>query len=178
MLDKLNAALDAYGQEWQKLVSSRTNRMFFEGLRPTAVGWKTEDRAEYDRLVSELHDQADQIVETWMNGRWIAKVHLRGARLANGAEIIKIMQRRPDSTDAVGLDHVDFYSPQATKTELLLKQEADLKWTWESNDIIAGYDWISIWFAGTEAKLKSDTVLDIVQAELQELNQRITGNHD
>ena len=139
------------------------------------MGWKTEDRAEYDRLVAELHDQADLVVETWMNGRWVAKLHLRDAKLVNGAEIIKIMQRRPGSTDAVGLDHVDFYSPEVTSAEPLLKQEANLKWTWESNDVIEGYDWISIWFAGTEAKLKSDTVLDIVQAELKALNEKITN---
>ncbi|MEJ0072929.1 MAG: hypothetical protein WDN27_02470 [Candidatus Saccharibacteria bacterium] len=40
--------------------------------------------------------------------------------------------------------------------------------------MIDGYDWISIWFEGAEAKLKSDTVLDIVSAELTELSKEIT----
>jgi len=173
MLDKVNEALRIYQQSWQKLVDNRTNRQFFEALKPTAVGWKTADRAEYTRLVAELHDQADHVIETWMNGRWVAKVHLRDTKLANGVEILKIMERRPGSEDAVGLDHVDFYSPDVAAAEPLLKQEADLNWTWESNDVIQGYDWISIWFEGTEAKLKSDTVLDIIQAELKELNDNI-----
>lgn len=69
MLDELDKALETYGQSWQKLVDNRTNRGFFEGLKPVAVGWKVADRAEYDRLVAELHDQADKIIETWMNGR-------------------------------------------------------------------------------------------------------------
>ncbi len=64
--------------------------------------------------------------------------------------------------------------PRSRAPNPLLKQEADLKWTWESNDVIDGYDWISIWFEGAEAKLKSDTVLDIVSAELTELSKEIT----
>ncbi|HSX16443.1 MAG TPA: hypothetical protein VLF40_06650 [Candidatus Saccharimonadales bacterium] len=175
MLDELDKALETYGQSWQKLVDNRTNRGFFEGLKPVAVGWKVADRAEYDRLVAELHDQADKIIETWMNGRWVAKLHLKDAKLANGAELVKVLQRRPGSTDAVGLDHVDFFSPEVAGAEPILKQETDLKWTWESNDVIAGYDWISVWFDGTEAKLKSDTVLDIIQAELKELNAKLTA---
>lgn len=105
----------------------------------------------------------------------MAKLHLKDAKLANGAELVKVLQRRPGSTDAVGLDHVDFFSPEVAGAEPILKQETDLKWTWESNDVIAGYDWISVWFDGTEAKLKSDTVLDIIQAELKELNAKLTA---
>lgn len=175
MLDKINQALETYEQQWQKLISVRHERAFFAGLKPTAVGWKTEDRAEYDKLVAELHDQADQIIETWMNGRWVTKLHLKDQQLANGVTIVKIMQRRPGSTDAVGLDHMDFYTPDMTHAESVLKSEPDLKWTWESNDIIDGYDWLSIWFDGTEAKLKADTVLDIIQAELKDLNAKITA---
>ncbi|MEJ0072928.1 MAG: hypothetical protein WDN27_02465 [Candidatus Saccharibacteria bacterium] len=52
-----------------------------------------------------------------MNGRWIAKVQLKDAALSNGVTIIKIMQRRPGSEDAVGLDHVDFYSPEVESAE-------------------------------------------------------------
>ncbi len=173
MIDELNKALQTYQQSWQKLIDTRTNRAFFEGLKPVAVGWKTVDRTEYNKLLAELHDQSETIVEKWMNGRWIAKVHLKDAKLANGCELIKLMERRPGSTDATGLDHVDFYSPEIAGAEPLLKQETDLKWTWESNDVIEGFDWISVWFEGTEAKLKSDTVLDIVQAELKQLNEHI-----
>ena len=142
---------------------------------PTAVGWKVADRAEYGRLCAELHDQADRIIETWMNGRWIAKIHLRDIKLDGDIEVIKIMQRRPNSTDAVGLDHVDFYSTELRGAERILQDEPNLKWTNEINDFIAGYKWISVWFDGTEAKLKQETVLDIVAAELTEVSNRIKG---
>jgi hypothetical protein len=173
MLDKLNEALQDYDQKWQKLIAGRTDHAFFEALKPTAVGWKTTDRAEYDRLLAELHDQADNVAEIWMNGRWVAKLHLKDVRLTNGVEIVKIMQRRPGSTDAVGLDHVDFYGPEVAQMERILTSEPGLKWSRENNDILAGYDWLSIWFDGTEAKLKHETVLQIVRAELAELDKRI-----
>ena len=176
MLNELNTALQEYDGKWQTLVAARKDKAFFAALKPVAVGWKTEDRVEYDKLVAELHDQADQIVETWMNGRWIAKLHLKDTALANGVTILKIMQRRPGSEDAVGLDHVDFYSSDVVDAEPILKQEPNLNWTRENNDVIEGYDWISVWFDGAEAKLKSNTVLDIVQAELHELNKKIVAS--
>lgn len=174
MLDEVNKALETYGQKWQSLTGNRTDKDFFETLKPTAIGWKVTDRTEYDRVIADLHDQADHIVEVWMNGRWIAKVHLKDTKLTNGVEILKVMERRPDSTDAVGLDHVDFYtSIEPAQCEKLLTAETDLKWSKETNDVIAGYGWLSVWFDGTEAKIKSDTVLDIIRAELTELNKKI-----
>jgi hypothetical protein len=175
VLDELNKAIQEYQIKWDALVAGRKNKEFFESLKPTAVGWKTVDRDEYDNLVAELHDQADLAIEVWMNGRWIAKIHLKDAKLANGAEIVKIMQRRPGSNDVVGLDHVDFYGPDPAQIEAVLKQETNLQWTHESNDVVAGYEWLSIWFADTEAKLKHDPILDIVRTELEELNNKILG---
>jgi hypothetical protein len=167
MLETVGKGLELYWNKWDTLVATRQDKQFFRSLKPTAVGWKVEDRAEYDRLVAELHDKAGQVVETWMNGRWIAKLLLRDAELPGDVRIIKVMMRRPGSSDAVGLDHVDFYSPSIEEVEKKLTVESDLKWTRENNDIIAGYDWLSVWFDGTEAKLKNDTVLDIVAAELK-----------
>jgi hypothetical protein len=111
MIDELNAALESYNQKWQLVVVGRKDTNFFKKLKPTALGWKTQDKEEYHVLLAELHDRSDMVIEKWMNGRWIAKVHLKDAKLINGVEIVKIMQRRPGSNDAVGLDHVDFYAP-------------------------------------------------------------------
>jgi hypothetical protein len=174
MVDEYTTAVAAYLQKWQALAASRKNTEFFAGLQPTALGWKTTDRAEYTSRVAALHDTADQIVETWMNGRWVAKLHLKDVRLAGGIEIIKIMERRPDSTDATGLDHLDFYAPtELAWNEEVLRAEPSLKWSKETNDIIDGYDWLSIWFDGTEAKIKHDTVLDIIAKELTDLSGKL-----
>lgn len=173
MLNEFNETLGQYNKKWRILIDTRNDKRFFESLKPTALGWKVADRAEYDKLCDALHDQTDKIIETWMNERWIAKLHLRDIKLEGGIEIIKVMQRRPDSDDALGLDHLDFYSPQVAQAETIFKQEPNLKWSWESNDIIQGYDWISLWFDGAEAKLKSDTVLDAIIAELKDMNAKI-----
>lgn len=176
MLEELQTAIKNYLEKWAALVDQCIDKPFFERLRPVAVGWKVADREEYDRVYAELHDACDKIIETWMNERWIAKMHLKETTLRGGIEIIKLMQRRPGSEDAVGLDHVDFYSPEVAQAKDILEQEPALKWTIENNDAVEGYEWLSVWFANTEAKLKANTVIDIVTHELQELNQRIIDN--
>jgi hypothetical protein len=175
MIDEINKAIESYQTKWQALVDGRADKAFFEALRPTAVGWKVADRSEYNRVCAELRDKSDRVIETWMNGRWIAKFHLRDSKLNGDVEIIKIMQRRPGSNDAVGLDHIDFYAPEFEHAEQILKAEPDLKWSWESNDVIEGYDWLSIWFAETEAKIKADTVLGVIIKELGQLDERLTS---
>jgi hypothetical protein len=172
MLDQINNELSAYSQKWNELLKTISNKEFFQGLKQVAVGWKVADRTEYDKLYSEIHDQCDRIIETWMNGRWVAKMHLKDSSFTGGIEIIKVMERRPGSTDAVGLDHVDFYSKD-NNIQQALEAEPDLKWSIENNDVIAGYEWLSVWFNGTEAKIKSDTVLDIIVKELEEINDHI-----
>jgi hypothetical protein len=173
MIDELNSALEDYFTKWQTLSAARSDKAFFEKLLPTAVGWKVADEAEYQKVYVQLRGQCDRIVETWMNGRWIAKMHLKGRKLNGDIEIIKLMQRRPNSTDALGLDHVDLYSPAVAQADEILAKESDLKWTHESNDVVKNYDWISIWFNYTEAKLKAQTVIDIVITELDDINQKI-----
>ena len=174
MIDELNAAIETYWAKWRALAETRADKQFFEGLRPTAVGWKFEDRSAYDIWLRALHDQCDFVVETWMNGRWIAKLHLRDdVRLARGIEVIKLMERRPGSRDALGLDHLDFYGPSIEETERILRGEPNLKWSRENNSAVQRHDWLSVWFEGGEAKLKPDTVLDIVCFELQEINKNL-----
>lgn len=176
MLETFNSELEIYNQKWQQLVSSRQDKQFFESLKPVALGWKVSEMSDYYAIRDELHEQSDRIIETWMNGRWVVKICLRDeARLAGGISIVKVLQRRPGSDDALGLDHVDFFVPGGADIASKLQDESDLNWSEESNDVIAGYEWQSIWFDNTEAKLKSDTVLNIVAAELTEASNEITG---
>ena len=173
MLDQINTALQNYFTQWQAVQGARTDETFFAALKPVALGWKTQDRAEYDRIYAELHDDCDHISEVWMNGRWIAKIHLRDQQVEGGIKIIKLMERRPESTDATGLDHVDFYTEATDNGRLVLAAEPNLKWTEETNDVLDDYTWISIWFGETEAKLKHSTVINNVIRELEIINQQI-----
>ena len=175
MLEEIQVAVEDYQKKWADFVSQRRDESFFTRLKPVAVGWKVADQAEYGRLYNELRDVCDKTVETWMNERWVAKLHLKQSTLPAGIEIIKLMQRRPGSRDSVGLDHLDFYSPAAADAEKILKSEKSVKWTLETHDVTDNYQWLSIWFAGTEAKLKPYTVIDLVVRELQELNHSIVS---
>ena len=172
MFDEVNRAVDGYLSKWQALVAARKNKEFFERLRPTAIGWKVADVAEHDRLVSEWRNSCDQIIAVWLNDRWITKMHLKDQKLNGNIEIIKVMQLRPGSSDALGLDHLDFLDMEETNTIAILAEEADIKSTAEENGLS---HWTSIWFDGTEAKLRQGTVLDVIIAELHETNDKIRG---
>jgi hypothetical protein len=172
MFDQVNKAIDEYMVKWNKLVAGRKNKEFFERLKLTAVGWKTTDLVEYDRLFNTWREECDQIHFARLNDRFIAAMHLRGGPINRGIELIKLMQRRPNSTDAVGLDHLDFMDMEQTNTKAVLAEEKDLKWTEEENGMCR---WISVWFDGTEAKLRGETVFDVAVAELEAVNSKIRG---
>ena len=169
MINELTAALQNYQKEWEALVAERANKPFFESLKPTSVAWKTEDLADYDARMAELRDMCDQIFAVWMNDRWIAKLHLKEGVLPWNLRIIKLMQRRPDSTDKTGLDHIDFYTPDGDAIKPALQAETNLKWTYEKNNA----EWHSVWFAGTEAKVRNDTICSICADELLETEKAI-----
>jgi hypothetical protein len=172
-MEEVNRAIDDYLGKWQAFVGQRKNKEFFERLKPTAIGWKVADLAEYDRLLNEWRDACDHIAIIKMNERWIAKLHLKDTKLNGDIEIIKLMQRRPDSNDATGLDHLDFLDMEETNTKAILAEETDIKWDDEQNGIAA---WTSIRFEGTEAKLRPNTVIDVIVAELEEINNGIRGD--
>jgi len=168
MVEELNKAIEVYMQKWQAFISERQNATFFKDLRPTAIGWKVQDLDEFNRRFEEMRGLSTKLDLTWMNERWISEGCLK-TPLAHNISIIKLMQRRPNSTDAIGLDHIDFYSPAAAGAEALLDKEG-LKWTHEQNGICT---WTSIWFAGTEAKLRTDTVLTVLADEYKQAEQHV-----
>lgn len=171
-MEELNTALQNYKTKWQELVSGRKNKEFFARLRPTAIAWKTEDLADFDKRFAELRGHAKQVHLGWVNNRWLATFCLRDMRLAEGIVLVKLMQRRPGSADAVGLDHVDFYiDPQDKDAKDILAEEPGLKWTEEKNG--AHCKWLSIWFQNTEAKLRSDSTWDVCIGEMQDVRSEI-----
>lgn len=170
MIDDFNQGIAAYMQKWQVLVAARKDKEFFEAFKPTAVCWKVGDETDLDRRVSELRGQAEHIHWARLNDRWVVTAYLREP-LALGIRIAKVYQRRPASSDALGLDHVDFYAPEVK--EDVLAAEPDLTWTHESNGELC--KWISLWFAETEAKLRDNTTLDIEAAELTQASKKVTG---
>ncbi|HSD56347.1 MAG TPA: hypothetical protein VLA92_04295 [Candidatus Saccharimonadales bacterium] len=172
MFHELTKAVNVYETNWKTLVAGRANREFFETFVPTAVGWKTIDQTDFDKRFAELRELSDQIHLGWVNNRWLATFHLKDTSLPMNIRLVKLMQRRPSSEDATGLDHVDFaFRPERSSLKERLAEEPSLKWDEETNGDHC--KWISIWFADTEAKVRSDTVLDVCAAEMKDLEKEI-----
>ncbi len=171
MLEEMTVATTDYLAKWEKFIESRQDKAFFRSVQPTSIGWKTTDLNEFNDVFLELRDYCNQIHFGWVNERWLASLHLKDINLPGGIQIIKLMQRRPNSTDPTGLDHLDFYADSEDKIKHVLSQESNLDSTEESNNPLC--HWHSIRFDGSEAKLRADTVLDVCIAELHEANERI-----
>lgn len=167
MLEELNQAIKSYKPKWQTFVSQRSDKQFFESLQPTGAGWKVEDLTDFDSRLADIRKHCDHIQLAWANQRWLAICHLlEPDRLEWGIEIAVIMQRRPNSSDPVGFDHLDFLSPGLDEVEKKLRAETgDINWAHEQNSQFS--QWVSIRFDGTEAKLRPMTKIDVEIAELQ-----------
>jgi hypothetical protein len=173
MIDELNQAIEAYHAKWHDLTMGRKDKAFFERLKPIAVAWKVEDLSDFDRRITSLRDACDQIHFGWLDERWLATLHLKQPALRENISVIKIMQRRPGSTDAVGLDHVDFLLPDDTDAMAVLNSEPNLTWTNETSGTYC--KWLSLWFANTEAKLRTKglTTPDVCIRELEEMRTAV-----
>lgn len=172
MIDDLSSAITGYKQKWETLVNDRANKDFFSSLKPTSVGWKTVDLQDFNARFSELRDLCDQIHFGWVNERWLVTMRLKNQELPFGLTVVKLMQRRPGSNDATGLDHLDFYYQPGSDVKSILKEEPSLKWSEETNGDHC--KWVSVWFGSNEAKLRSDTVLDVCAAELRDAGLKLT----
>ncbi|HSW81635.1 MAG TPA: hypothetical protein VLG40_04515 [Candidatus Saccharimonas sp.] len=173
MLEELNRAVHNYFSEWRAFVGARPNKEFFATLVPTAVAYKTVDAADFESRLAKLRPLCDHISLTWLNERWVASMHLKNVVVGESIQVIKLMMRRPNSTDPTGLDHVDFY--HANKQEILQALQADptIKATHETNGPRCA--WESVWFSGGEAKLRTDTVIDQVIGDFKEVNTKVLG---
>lgn len=172
MFGPLNEALETFHKKWQTLVDARVDKAFFTQLQPIAVGWKAEDLKEFDHLFKQFRSVSTMAHLVSLNDRWIATFVLRDTdQLCWNVPLVKLMQRRPGSKDSVGLDHIDFYDPGQRGYEKVLVNEPGIKWSHEANGDFC--KWISVWFDGTEAKLRSETSLDVGIAEMEAAKQHL-----
>ncbi len=140
-------------------------------LEPVTIGWKVKDIEEYcadlsfflkSGLVEQCHIGA-------VDNRYIASLVFKKPIYKN-IYIIKLMQRRPGSTDSVGLDHVDFFVNNLASMEKQLARNKVTDWGYESNQ---SHRWISLRFNESEAKFVDHTVLDVCVKELQAAGMRL-----
>ena len=172
MVDELREKVITYLDAWAEVTEQRHNKEFFEKLQPTAVGWKVTNRAELMDAFNELRDACDQIHFGWVNERWLVTMHFKELLLPGNIAVLKLMERRPGSTDPVGLDHVDFYAGGA-QVKAALSDETDLRYNEEKNG--EHCKWISVWFEQGEAKIRNDTVLKVCADEMMDFERAIAG---
>lgn len=139
--------------------------------RPSTLAWKVTDITEFTETLGGF--LKDNLVEQchigFVDKRYIASVVFKEP-LYREARILKLMQRRPGSTDPVGLDHADFAVDSLPDTEADLNKQPDIKWSYESNEV---HQWISVWFDNREAKFVDHIVLDVGVKELQDATKQL-----
>lgn len=166
-LDDINQAATAYFTKLDTFVEQHglTKR------EPSTLAWKVTDIAEYCVALGDFlkSDLVAQCHIGFVDKRYIAAIVFKEP-LYRDIRILKLMQRRPDSTDPVGLDHADFLIDDLTAFEAELTEHKVPKWSYESNEM---HKWISVWFAGTEAKFVDHLVLDVGVKELQDITKQL-----
>jgi hypothetical protein len=162
--------LKVFWQEWQawcRLVTGHD----FGGRRPIHVGWKVASEATVAKLVAELLPESDQVHVGTVDDRKIALLALH--QPLEQVPILQIMQRRPGSADALGLDHVAFHYDDLVELQEVL-EASPYKWERQSN---TGHSWLSLWFGERQREVKffDHTSLDVAARELVEASKQILG---
>lgn len=169
--EALSLSLEKYFMRWDEYVSRMGLYSIAEKMMPIAIGWKVADRTEYRRVMSVLDNYASQIHSVTVGKRKFASVIL-SKPLARNITVIKVIERREGSRDAVGLDHVDFYLPIVEGiAEMLERGQAN--WRRQGSDT---YNRISVRFGPEslfEAKIIDHTVLNMAADELNYASQKI-----
>ena len=138
---------------------------------PATIGWKVTDITEFNKALAGFlaSDLVNQCHIGFVDKRYIASIVFREP-IYQKIYILKLMQRRPGSTDPVGLDHVDFTVADLPATEAEFTKSGVADWDYESNEV---HTWISVRFNGTEAKFVDHVVLDVGVKELKDITKQL-----
>jgi hypothetical protein len=138
---------------------------------PSTIAWKVTDINEFNDTLSGFL-KGNLVIQChigFVDKRYIASVVFKQPIYRN-VSILKLMQRRPGSSDPVGLDHADFPVNNLSSLENEFKAKNVPKWSHESNEV---HSWISAWLDGTEAKFVDHIVLDVGVKELQDITKQL-----
>ena len=166
-ISDLGIRAEQYWQKWENFRKQHDLKEF----KPSTVAFKSQDIANFNQILGLLLDQdlVNQCHIGFVDKRYIASIVLHKP-LFKDIYIIKLMQRRPNSTDPVGLDHMDFYVDRLNDIEDYFKSKDLAKWDYETNE---SHKWISLRFDNTEAKFVDHLVLDVCVMELRNVSSKI-----
>jgi predicted metalloenzyme YecM len=131
---------------------------------------KGADGTEFEALVEHTKAAAYQVSCIDLDGRRLATAKLKETIKVGDfgtVEWLEIMEPRPEKIgkDVVGLEHMEFYFPDFTTAEAVLKEKG-IAYEIQQNP---GHTWINIVLndRGQELKLNNKTLSDIVTEELK-----------
>jgi hypothetical protein len=167
MLKDIRVEAGKYYLKFESFI--KKNRL--ANLEPVTIGWKVQDIDEYNETISKFlkNDLVEQCHIGFVDSRYIASIVFKKPIFKN-VYILKLMQRRPNSTDPVGLDHMDLPVNSLEEMEKELENHNVSDWEYESNE---SHKWISVKFGGTEAKFVDHIVLDVCVKELRDVSTKL-----
>lgn len=167
----LVGALQRYNLAWKALIKEYNLQDFAGYAKATTVSWKVADKSKLFFSLESLSTHAEQVHIGTVNNRHIASVVLHEPLEAN-IWLIKILERRAGSRDALGLDSVDYLVPDLEQTYTGLKT-AGAYIVKEHND---KHKWLSMRFGTNdefEAKFTDHIVLDVAKKDLNDAEAKI-----
>jgi hypothetical protein len=160
----LAEALNDYEDAWARFLSAYKLDDFLELVTPTTISWKVADKAELFKNLEQLGDLTEQVHIGTVNDRFIASVLLY--KPVKSMQIVKILERRTSSEDALGLDSIDYFvKDNEVIYKMLKKAEANIV-----KDHNSMHDWLSLRFGEDnryEAKFTTHLVLEVGIKELR-----------
>jgi hypothetical protein len=170
--DSLKIALANYQKAWKAFIVINHFESIEPTWRPAAISWKVEHKVALYGNLRLIGDQAEQIHIGTINDRFIAMAVLK-KKFAD-VRIIKLLERRPGSSDLLGLDSLDYYVEDLEGTYDLLKA-AGARVEKQHND---WHEWLSLRFGKNheyEAKFLDHPLLDIAIQELTDIRNSLSG---
>jgi hypothetical protein len=168
MMDEIREALKLYFAEWQEWLKT-ADGFDYGSLKPMHAGWKVPTEVSLAQKISELLPNIREGHIGTVDNRKIALLvpHVP----VESVPVLQIMQLRPNSTDALGLDHVAFYCADMVGLQAALENRPE-KWEEQSNP---GHKWISMWFGPNmrEVKFFDHTSLDLGVRDLSKTSAKI-----
>lgn len=161
----LIGAFQRYKRAYLELIKEYELEAFNAAATATTISWKVADKAQLFADLESIAADTEQIHIGTVNNRYIASAVLHKPLEAK-IQIIKILERRPQSTDPLGLDSVDFLVKDLEKTYTTLRQ-AGLRVVKENNPV---HEWLSLRFGANdefEAKFTDHLVLEVARKELK-----------
>jgi hypothetical protein len=158
-------ALLRYKIAWRKLIEEYELEDFTNFAIPTTISWKVANKDQLYEDLYKIRKETEQVHIGTVNDRFIASAVLHEP-FEDDLWIIKILERRAGSKDALGLDSIDYLVPDLQRTYDGLKA-AGLYVVKEHNEV---HEWLSMRFGNNdqfEAKFTDHLVIAVAGKELK-----------